>query len=180
MSANILGEPPNLRNTLASLLSVSSAHSYPSTTSIAQQLASRPVHYFGPIDVCRFTRQLLHIYALWRPDISSLQPHTRAQKIVEKVHELGWTAETIERLAPGYGLPIKEALRHCLASPPTNWASSIYTLVGRSDLAVQVGSSQEQLSIQAKDKNVKLASALCNAGCLSSFRSCRHLSIQAS
>ena len=146
--------PLSLLKTLSTLLSRSSHHEYPSLQDIALKYNVKPSNYFGIVSPLATTQDVLKLFELWRPDEVDLSPDQRSQDVVVRLHELGWTHETIEELAIGISLPLKEAIRHCLASPPTTWESSLYVLVGRPDLAAQVGTDEQRDVIQAKDKQV--------------------------
>lgn len=138
---------------------MSSKHSYPDYTDIGQLLGLRgiPSNYFGASKPCPTTSDLLQIYALWRPESRVLTPSQRAQEVVVKLHELRWTAAKVESISAGFALPVKEAIRHCLASPPSNWESSLYSLIGRPDLAVQVGSHKGQAAVRSKNRHVNIS-----------------------
>lgn len=146
--------PFSLLDTLASLLSSTSAHTYLDPAAIRKLYSIKACNYFGKTEPLNATRSLLDIYSTWKPDQLDLTPDQRAQAVVLKMHEQAFDSQTVLDLAIGISLPLKEALRTCLASPPSDWTSSLYRLIGRSDLAVQVGSDSERDLIKAKDKQV--------------------------
>lgn len=82
---------------------------------------------------------LLSVYNLFKGSDYPEGMSQRAPAIVEALHRVGFTSESLGDLSFALALPLKEALRSCSGKPPQDWPSEIYELVGRSDLARQAG-----------------------------------------
>lgn len=123
--------PPDLLDALTARLAGRPSASYPDIRAIDGVAHSR---FYGDIDPCPISRQLLKLFALYRSPPTDTKP---AIAIVQCMHSYGWTAKDVEALSLGVKLPILEAMRQCQVSPPSAWSRTMYELIGREDLARQ-------------------------------------------
>lgn len=147
-----LNLPANLMSSLHHLLS-----SHPGTLTtteefvrpfdlsfISSSLKINPSYYYGSVNPLSNLTNILSIYTILAPGPDN-PPNTaleRAQLAVFTMNRLGWTLETIAKLAFGIGLPLREAIRSCQIDTPENWPKEAYELVRRPDLAKQMGAGK--------------------------------------
>lgn len=80
------------------------------------------------------THQLLTLYGLL-VDKTVPSSTRRSEMAVQAMLAFRWSLREVEELAIGVASPIREALRTCQLSPPGDWPTEAYILVGRGDLA---------------------------------------------
>ena len=132
--------PPDLLAALTLRLSSQSTDvpSFSSPASLASVFSFQPSLFFGSVQTCILTQQLLQIYSLFTANTTA---QLRAYAVALEMHKLGWLRRDLEELDIGVALPLWEALRTCSESPPSNWPPSAYVLIGRLDLAMHAGAS---------------------------------------
>lgn len=107
---------------------------------IAAQFDSVSSFFYGNVDPCQTTNQLVHVYALLSPPTESTTlASARSQQAVLALHAYGWKLSDVGRLVFGIGLPVREAIRMCQLESPESWPSDAYYLIRRPDLARQNG-----------------------------------------
>lgn len=105
-------------------------------SSIAPLFGLSPSNFYGPVDPCRTTRNLITIYS------ALAQPSPKAHLAVLCMDHLKWTMEDVSRIAVGVSMPLREALRACQLEAPEGWGERAYELIRRPDLARQIGGSK--------------------------------------
>ncbi|GAA6008355.1 hypothetical protein JCM11491_004446 [Sporobolomyces phaffii] len=141
--------PPNIVAHLADVLSCSprAADRTFALSSIADLFfpasSSEPRSFFYGTSSCPLASlaNLLEIYSLLAPSrTQSRTPTERAHAAVVRFHALGWTLATLDDVAFGISVPIREAIRTCQLDPPPRGAAAtavpagVWTLVGRREL----------------------------------------------
>lgn len=85
-------------------------------------------------DPWRRTRRIDQVYSCFT-DSSKKDFRSRAELAVETMVALDFTLEELDDVPYGVAIPIRECLRACQMSPPSEWPLAAYELVGRQDLA---------------------------------------------
>lgn len=130
---------PDLTLLLSTMLRVPMARA-PSLRDIAASNNLLSSSFFGEdVQPDEGNVRLLSVYELFKDRQYPEDMAERAPVIVEALHEVGYTSESLSDLSFALALPLKEALRSCSAKPPQDWPPELYNLVGRSDLARQAG-----------------------------------------
>lgn len=113
---------------------------WPTLSDIAKEHSIRPSQFFGDAQPTAnvSVSTLLAIYSLFSPDLVQASPSERGVKITEALHGKV-TPALVQDLAFFVALPLREALRSTLATPPSNWSPELYEFLGRADLAKQAG-----------------------------------------
>ena len=52
------------------------------------------------------------------------------ERAVEALMSRNWTLNTVEKVAFGLSLPLREALQRCASAPPKGWVADAYYLIG--------------------------------------------------
>lgn len=143
--SNLPSHPPNILHRLASLLAGRSTGPWVPPHDLAAHLDFSPSSFYGTVDPCRTTADILEIYERLSPHFhASESPSLRAQNAVLEMDRRGWTIERLEKVAFGVALPLREAIRLCQLEAPENWPPSAYELVRRPDLAQQIGGEKRK------------------------------------
>ncbi|GAA5951186.1 hypothetical protein JCM10213_003604 [Rhodosporidiobolus nylandii] len=112
-----------------------------------------PSNFYGPAAPVPLTAHILSLYnSLTSPSSSSSSTTTRAHSTVAQLYTLLTSGQLppLSDLAVGVALPLREAVRMSQLDPPepgsraaerAGWVRGTYELVGRADLARQLGSS---------------------------------------
>jgi hypothetical protein len=138
--------PPDLPSALASRLTANrNVLEFPEPAAVAPTDTASA--FFGPVEPCRLTRQLLRLYDLFNPSDAALTAQSRSHAVVKAMHDFGWTRQLVEQLALGPALPLWEALRTCTESPPAEWDRRAYLLIDRKDLAAHKGQKLLRIAV---------------------------------
>ena len=117
--------------------------------------------YVSPRPPCSRLRELMRLYQLLAPRVG-LSASYRARAVAQEMNKLGWTADTLNQLAFGVALPLREALRLCQLEAPEGFAPAVYALIGRSDLARELGGSPSSQPASSSFPKVRLTVAGCS------------------
>lgn len=140
-TATLSNLPPDLLGTLQQILRGRPPSTPFSLAHIASTFSLNPSNFYGAVSPLLLTSQLTQLYQTlaFAPPTGPSTTLTRAQAAVLQMHQFGWDAARIDRLAVGMSLPLREAVRMCQFDAPLCWPTEAYELVRRPDLARQVG-----------------------------------------
>ena len=113
---------------------------------IAPALSSTSSNFYGTAkDPCSLATDLISVYDALQ---SNAEPRPSAldcaAKVVLALDRLGWTTLDIDAITFSFAMPLREVLRMCQANPPDDWPLGAYELVGRPDIAHQLGSRRHR------------------------------------
>ncbi|KAF9238387.1 hypothetical protein BU15DRAFT_88428 [Melanogaster broomeanus] len=121
------------------------------TPRLASLFDIRPSYAFGKVEPLTSLQRLTTAY-LCLSDSSIPSAQKRAEMTVETLVRMWGTAKKgnlfLDSLPLGIAAPLREAIRTCQLSPPPNWQSEHYELIGRRDLAFSVAKVQPVISQQ--------------------------------
>ncbi|GAM19579.1 hypothetical protein SAMD00019534_027540 [Acytostelium subglobosum LB1] len=88
----------------------------------------------GLLSASSTLKWLNRILRLFTSTLKSMEFKKQCECLVLTMTNLGITNEDINSLVLGVSTPLREAIRYCRQTPPTNWPNCAYILVGRQDL----------------------------------------------
>lgn len=136
--------PINIGRILAATLLSPNDVSHPHTPAFHARYHYGHSNFYGDVASTSYstTRGLLSLYSRLALSVPDSTSSSRARSVVLQMHALGWTRETLRRLAVGVAVPLWEAIRLCQLEAPEGWPVPAYELIRRNDLARQVGGAR--------------------------------------
>jgi len=124
--------PPSIFIHLRCRLLQEKCASWPTLAQIPSLFAfEASLEYGSAHDPVQRSQEMLALYGL----LTNGGVTERSERAVMALLSRGWTRQTVDELPVGAATPIREALRRCQQSPPSDWPVAAYTLIGRDDLA---------------------------------------------
>ncbi|ERS98820.1 hypothetical protein HMPREF1624_04010 [Sporothrix schenckii ATCC 58251] len=87
---------------------------------------------------------------MFRRFFESTSPADSSARVVEAMHECGFTLGILDSLPEGMATPFQDAIARCQQRPPSHWTKELYELVGRGDVTtVLKNDSQAALGVSS-------------------------------
>lgn len=173
----ILPKPPNIFETLNSLLNKIEVSPFPYLSQV--NLRTKNIVYLtalianeDTVSALEMDRYVKHVIPVgsridfqecgnkYEKEVFKKVEYPTTDRMVLLYHEMGMTKKDLEMLPPGVSLLLKDVMYRCRERPPSNWPKEAYELVDRQDLAaldehLKSTASSQHMENEGKNYSIK-------------------------